>query len=236
MHFTIREISSSNEDNYVIRDMGIEYQFIQKTQTLKILPQGQNKDLLHIECKEFLQGHISNYIEHLTKAIQIQALQLSGEQTNRIIDVIAWEKLPSLLHHATETARDCYMLHNGQLNKFSEFLRQDYDLKCAYIKYIQSSPFVTGNKYAGHFTARIKTFSNEKTTLRSCTLPRLLCHMADAIIMDIVSKYYAHNQREEAELLMKLSTRLNMIGRTLDKEEAAESQIISASNNTQRRA
>ncbi len=216
MRFTVDGIPSLNGGKDVIYGAGISYQFIPDTQILKICHKDENHHLLHMECKGFLQEHIGGYIECLEKAMQIHALLLSSDATNRIVDVISIEKLPSLLHHTVGVARDSYALHLNQFEEFSEVLRREYNLKCAYIKYIHGSSFMVENEYEGHFKARIKTHNNDRATVRSCVLHHLLQNMADSIMMDIVSKAYANNQRDEAHLLMKLSSRLGTMGRILD--------------------
>ena len=164
------------------------------------------------------------FIEHLEKATQIKALLLSANKTVKLCETIVPEKLSAIAKSVSKLALNSYDLKTDNLEKYSRLIKRSYGL--AHFEIVRISYDKISDSY---FKAKIISCKNNQVIVRDENLHRLLRKLSEKIISDLIPLEYSSRSNACTDQLLRLSTRLSVMGKIVDSHFFPEKYLESPS-------
>ncbi len=224
----LRYQNTDAQGGFIALGVGLRYEYDTTKHALRVATLGADTDLFTLLCPQRTKNDPEYLVHCLEKAACIKALMLSNNETINLSQTMNVCRLKPVLQNVFELAIQSHDFAFGHFDQFTSRLSNLYKLEDFQIKHMQCSR--SGTAYYRLF---VKIASGDDIVVRETECDTLLIKSAQHIVRDLIPPILSQPSRENADLLLMLSSRLSLIGRILNENYRPDLQVKDKKNLSQ---
>lgn len=221
MSFTLKHREQGSRGSFVAWGMGLRYEYDPAPQVLTISDAGKNRPLLYLDFDEDLSDSALFYTQILEKTTQTEALLFSNNTTVDLSEIFDDGKLIPILESSVRIARYGFDLKRGFFLRFTSFFCEDFLLKSLSIQAAARK----GTDKPLYF-ATLQTINNHAITSCAPDLHTVMTELSQKTVHDLIAAELGCHMQTSAHNLLRLSSKLNILGRILDNNHMPENFLL----------